>query len=157
MSTITTTPSTTITVQQPGPQWSSVFIQQPWNKRCIRHLYFIHTTIIQKWFFYAQQTSFDQQNHHSSQFMSPSQQPQTQTSNRNEHLIANEDPIILFHEENNDFNEDQQCNKRRGDSIVFPNRDVAILKRHLAQLETYLGSIKYMTRLPDIVIIVDQQ
>ncbi|KAH1240942.1 30S ribosomal protein S2, chloroplastic [Glycine max] len=108
-------------------------------------------------FFYAQQTSFDQQNHPSSQFMSPSQQPQTQTSNRNEHLIANEDPIILFHEENNDFNEDQQCNKRRGDSIVFPNRDVAILKRHLAQLETYLGSIKYMTRLPDIVIIVDQQ
>jgi len=59
-------------------------------------------------FFYAQQTYFDQQNHHSSPFMSPSQQPQTQTSNRNEHLITNEDPIIRFHEENmDDFSEDE--------------------------------------------------
>ena len=53
-------------------------------------------------FFDSQQTSFDQQNHPSSSFTSPSQQPQTQTSNRNEHLIANEDPIIRFHEENMD-------------------------------------------------------
>ena len=45
-------------------------------------------------FFDTQQTSFDQQNHPSSPFMSPSQQPQTQTSNRNEHSIANKDPII---------------------------------------------------------------
>ncbi|KAL5172825.1 hypothetical protein HKD37_16G045498 [Glycine soja] len=59
-------------------------------------------------FFDAQQTSFDKQNHPSSPFRSPSQQPQTQTSNRNEHLIANEDPIIQFHEENmDDFSEDE--------------------------------------------------
>ena len=43
-------------------------------------------------FFYAQQTSFDQQNHPSSPFTPPSQQPQTLTSNRNEHPIANKDP-----------------------------------------------------------------
>ena len=50
-------------------------------------------------FFHAQQTSFDQQNHHSSPFTPPSQLPQTQTSNRDEHPIANEDPIpcLLIH------------------------------------------------------------
>ncbi|KAH1256972.1 hypothetical protein GmHk_03G007032 [Glycine max] len=59
-------------------------------------------------FFYAQQTSFDQQNHPSSPFTPPSQQPQTLTSNRNEHPIANKDPIIRFHEENmDDFSEDE--------------------------------------------------
>nr|QGA86450.1 ribosomal protein S2 [Calliandra hygrophila] len=39
----------------------------------------------------------------------------------------------------------------------LPKRDVAMVKRQLSRLETYLGGIKYMTRLPDIVIIVDQQ
>ncbi|MBA0652478.1 hypothetical protein Goklo_019738 [Gossypium klotzschianum] len=32
-----------------------------------------------------------------------------------------------------------------------------MLKRQLSRLQTYLGEIKYMTRFPDIVIIVDQQ
>ncbi|KAI8022120.1 hypothetical protein LOK49_LG03G00141 [Camellia lanceoleosa] len=35
-------------------------------------------------------------------------------------------------------------------------RDAAMLKRQLSHLQTYLGGIKYMTGLPDIVIIVDQ-
>ncbi|XLS44836.1 hypothetical protein HN51_001701 [Arachis hypogaea] len=39
----------------------------------------------------------------------------------------------------------------------LPKKDTAILKRQLSHLETYLGGIKYMTGLPDIVIIVDQQ
>jgi small subunit ribosomal protein S2 len=34
---------------------------------------------------------------------------------------------------------------------------VAILKRKLSTLQRYLGGIKYMTRLPDIVIVLDQQ
>nr|AHA12828.1 ribosomal protein S2 [Maranta leuconeura] len=36
-------------------------------------------------------------------------------------------------------------------------RDAAMLKRKLSTLQTYLGGLKYMTGLPDIVIIVDQQ
>ncbi|CAD5336135.1 unnamed protein product (chloroplast) [Arabidopsis thaliana] len=39
----------------------------------------------------------------------------------------------------------------------LPKRDAAVLKRQLSRLETYLGGIKYMTGLPDIVIILDQQ
>nr|QYB23368.1 ribosomal protein S2 [Hedysarum polybotrys var. alaschanicum] len=39
----------------------------------------------------------------------------------------------------------------------LPKRDAAMLKRQLSHLEKYLGGIKYMTGLPDIVIIVDQQ
>nr|YP_009895480.1 ribosomal protein S2 [Diptychocarpus strictus]QKK41939.1 ribosomal protein S2 [Diptychocarpus strictus] len=39
----------------------------------------------------------------------------------------------------------------------LPKRDAAVLKRQLSRLETYLGGIKYMKRLPDIVIIIDQQ
>ncbi|RCU61623.1 hypothetical protein SETIT_J019200v2 [Setaria italica] len=35
--------------------------------------------------------------------------------------------------------------------------DAAILKRKLSTLQRYLGGIKYMTRLPDIVIVLDQQ
>nr|UKG23646.1 ribosomal protein S2 [Rhizophora apiculata] len=35
--------------------------------------------------------------------------------------------------------------------------DAARLKRQLSHLQTYLGGIKYMTGLPDIVIIVNQQ
>ncbi|CAN4076680.1 unnamed protein product [Withania somnifera] len=38
----------------------------------------------------------------------------------------------------------------------LPKRDAAMLKRQLSRLQTYLGGIKYMTRVPDIVIIVDQ-
>ncbi|KAL5562813.1 hypothetical protein UlMin_032560 [Ulmus minor] len=35
----------------------------------------------------------------------------------------------------------------------LPKRDMTILKRQLSYLQTYLGGIKYMTGLPDIVII----
>nr|UTA96867.1 ribosomal protein S2 [Cynanchum rostellatum]UWI54495.1 ribosomal protein S2 [Cynanchum rostellatum]WHN63967.1 ribosomal protein S2 [Cynanchum rostellatum] len=38
----------------------------------------------------------------------------------------------------------------------LPKRDAAVLKRQLSRLQTYLGGIKYMTELPDIVIMVDQ-
>uniref|UniRef100_A0A452XCH7 Small ribosomal subunit protein uS2c n=1 Tax=Aegilops tauschii subsp. strangulata TaxID=200361 RepID=A0A452XCH7_AEGTS len=39
----------------------------------------------------------------------------------------------------------------------LPKRDVAIFKRKLSTLQRYLGGIKYMMRLPDIVIVHDQQ
>ncbi|KAK4765730.1 hypothetical protein SAY86_026820 [Trapa natans] len=39
----------------------------------------------------------------------------------------------------------------------LPKRDATILKRELSHLQTYLVGIKYMTGLPDIIIIVDQQ
>ena len=52
---------------------------------------------------------------------------------------------------------DLRMQQKTGRLNSFPKRDAAILKRHLAHLETYLGGIKYMTGLPDIVIIVDQQ
>nr|QAX91698.1 30S ribosomal protein S2 [Diapensia purpurea] len=38
----------------------------------------------------------------------------------------------------------------------LPKRDAARLKRKLSHLQRYLGGIKYMTELPDIVIILDQ-
>nr|YP_636395.1 ribosomal protein S2 [Staurastrum punctulatum]Q32RY1.1 RecName: Full=Small ribosomal subunit protein uS2c; AltName: Full=30S ribosomal protein S2, chloroplastic [Staurastrum punctulatum]AAX45757.1 ribosomal protein S2 [Staurastrum punctulatum] len=39
----------------------------------------------------------------------------------------------------------------------LPKKEAAVLKRQLIQLRKYLEGIKYMTRLPDIVIIIDQQ
>jgi small subunit ribosomal protein S2 len=39
----------------------------------------------------------------------------------------------------------------------LPKKEAANLKRQLAQLRKYLEGIKYMTSLPDIVIIIDQQ
>ncbi|KAL4194889.1 hypothetical protein AMTRI_Chr05g70700 [Amborella trichopoda] len=39
----------------------------------------------------------------------------------------------------------------------FPKRDVAILKRQISHLQTYMGGIKYMMGLPNIVIIADHQ
>nr|YP_009443051.1 ribosomal protein S2 [Garcinia mangostana]APS85665.1 ribosomal protein S2 [Garcinia mangostana] len=39
----------------------------------------------------------------------------------------------------------------------LPKGDAARLKRQLSHLQTYLGGIRYMTGLPDIVIIIDQQ
>nr|URF36569.1 ribosomal protein S2 [Cycas micronesica] len=44
-----------------------------------------------------------------------------------------------------------------GQSNRLPKKEAAMLKRQLAQLQKYLGGIKYMTSLPDIVIIADQQ
>ncbi|PHT67487.1 hypothetical protein T459_26974 [Capsicum annuum] len=40
--------------------------------------------------------------------------------------------------------------------IRLPKRDAVILKRQLPRLQIYLGEIKYMTGVIDIVIIVDQ-
>jgi small subunit ribosomal protein S2 len=39
----------------------------------------------------------------------------------------------------------------------LPKIDATILKRKLYILQIYLGGIKYMTRLSDIVIVLDQQ
>ena len=39
----------------------------------------------------------------------------------------------------------------------LPKKEAANLKRQLAQLRKYLGGIKYMTSLPYVVIIIDQQ
>ncbi|KAL5544659.1 hypothetical protein UlMin_008443 [Ulmus minor] len=47
--------------------------------------------------------------------------------------------------------------KKKGKLNYFLKSDVAIVKRKLSHLQTHMGRIKYMTRLLDIVIIVDQQ
>nr|YP_010689846.1 ribosomal protein S2 [Ceratostigma plumbaginoides]WBR75554.1 ribosomal protein S2 [Ceratostigma plumbaginoides]WBR75636.1 ribosomal protein S2 [Ceratostigma plumbaginoides] len=47
--------------------------------------------------------------------------------------------------------------QKSGRLACLPKRDAALLKRQLLHLQRYLGGIKYMTKLPDIVIIVDQQ
>ncbi|KAK8554276.1 hypothetical protein V6N12_031242 [Hibiscus sabdariffa] len=52
---------------------------------------------------------------------------------------------------------DLRTEQNTGGLNRLPKRDAAMLKRQLSCLQTYLGGIKYMTRLPDIVIIVDQQ
>nr|YP_009450046.1 ribosomal protein S2 [Burmannia cryptopetala]ANK36243.1 ribosomal protein S2 [Burmannia cryptopetala] len=52
---------------------------------------------------------------------------------------------------------DLRAEQKMGKFNRLPKRDAAMLKRKLFTLQTYLGGIKYMTGLPDIVIIVDQQ
>ncbi|KAI3865247.1 hypothetical protein MKX03_012837 [Papaver bracteatum] len=52
---------------------------------------------------------------------------------------------------------DLRAEQKKGRLNRIPKRDAAMLKRQLYHLQTYLGGIKYMTGLPDIVIIVDQQ
>nr|YP_010195201.1 ribosomal protein S2 [Flagellaria indica]UAA82183.1 ribosomal protein S2 [Flagellaria indica]ULQ65834.1 ribosomal protein S2 [Flagellaria indica]ULQ65920.1 ribosomal protein S2 [Flagellaria indica] len=52
---------------------------------------------------------------------------------------------------------DLRAKEKMGKLNRLPKRDAAILKRKLSTLQTYLGGIKYMTGLPDIVIILDQQ
>ncbi|KAK8628501.1 hypothetical protein V6N13_009089 [Hibiscus sabdariffa] len=52
---------------------------------------------------------------------------------------------------------DLRTEQKTGGLNRLPKRDAAMLRRQLSRLQTYLGGIKYMTRLPDIVIIVDQQ
>ncbi|THU42661.1 hypothetical protein C4D60_Mb00t08700 [Musa balbisiana] len=52
---------------------------------------------------------------------------------------------------------DLRAEQKMGKLNRLPKRDAAMLKRKLSALQTYLGGIKYMTGLPDIVIIVDQQ
>ncbi|KAK3014791.1 hypothetical protein RJ639_009122 [Escallonia herrerae] len=51
---------------------------------------------------------------------------------------------------------DLRTKQKTGRLSRLPKRDAAMLKRQLSHLQTYLGGINYMTRLPDIVIIVDQ-
>ncbi|WJZ94137.1 hypothetical protein VitviT2T_013022 [Vitis vinifera] len=50
---------------------------------------------------------------------------------------------------------DLRMEQKTGRLNRLPKRDAAMLKRQLSHLQTYLGGIKYMTGLPDIVIIVD--
>nr|WBR75964.1 ribosomal protein S2 [Ceratostigma minus] len=52
---------------------------------------------------------------------------------------------------------DLRMEQKSGRLACLPKRDAAVLKRQLLHLQRYLGGIKYMTKLPDIVIIVDQQ
>nr|YP_010381213.1 ribosomal protein S2 [Artabotrys pilosus]UDH59810.1 ribosomal protein S2 [Artabotrys pilosus] len=52
---------------------------------------------------------------------------------------------------------DLRAKQKTGKLNRLPKKDAAILKRQLSRLQRYLGGIKYMTGLPDIVIIVDQQ
>ena len=52
---------------------------------------------------------------------------------------------------------DLRAEQKMGKLNSLSKRDTAVLKRQLSTLQTYLGGIKYMTELPDIVIIVDQQ
>ncbi|YP_009772706.1 ribosomal protein S2 (plastid) [Trifolium pratense] len=52
---------------------------------------------------------------------------------------------------------DLRTELKTGKMNSLPKRDAARLKRQLSHLERYLGGIKYMTKLPDIVIILDQQ
>lgn len=50
---------------------------------------------------------------------------------------------------------DLRTEQKTGGLNRLPKRDAAMFKRQLSHLQT--GGIKYMTGLPDIVIIVDQQ
>nr|UFA46872.1 ribosomal protein S2 [Dioscorea dumetorum] len=52
---------------------------------------------------------------------------------------------------------DLRAEQNMGKLNRLPKRDAAMLKRKLSALQSYLGGIKYMTGLPDIVIIVDQE
>lgn len=51
---------------------------------------------------------------------------------------------------------DLRMEQKMGRLERLPKRDAARLKRQLSHLQAYLGGIKYMTGLPDIVIILDQ-
>nr|YP_009339169.1 ribosomal protein S2 [Pelargonium spinosum]API85126.1 ribosomal protein S2 [Pelargonium spinosum] len=46
--------------------------------------------------------------------------------------------------------------RQQGRLYRLPKRDAAILKRQLSHLQKSLGGVKYMRKLPDIVIILDQ-
>ncbi|CAN6483027.1 unnamed protein product [Victoria cruziana] len=52
---------------------------------------------------------------------------------------------------------DLRVRAEMGQLNCLSKRDAAILKRQLSHFQTYLGGTKYMTGLPDIVIIIDQQ
>ncbi|KAH1226239.1 hypothetical protein GmHk_11G032949 [Glycine max] len=97
-------PYNNIDLNNPVSSYNNLESQNPFD------IYTSYTQILSEndSFFHGQQTSFDQKNHPSSPFTPPSQLPQTQTSNRDKHSIAKEDPIIRFHDENmDDFTEDE--------------------------------------------------
>jgi hypothetical protein len=50
---------------------------------------------------------------------------------------------------------DLRAEEKMGKFQHLTKRDVEILKRKLSTLQRYLGGIKYMTRLPDIVIVLE--
>ncbi|KAI3953042.1 hypothetical protein MKW92_050303 [Papaver armeniacum] len=50
-----------------------------------------------------------------------------------------------------------RAEQKKGRLNRLLKRDAAMLRRQLCHLQTYLDEIKYMTGLPDIVIIDDQQ
>ncbi|KAG4133668.1 hypothetical protein ERO13_D08G103720v2 [Gossypium hirsutum] len=52
---------------------------------------------------------------------------------------------------------DLRTEQKMGGLNHLLKRDTVMLKRQLSRLQTYLGGIKYIMRLPNIVIIVDQQ
>nr|QWX89958.1 ribosomal protein S2 [Aeginetia indica]WRW10964.1 ribosomal protein S2 [Aeginetia indica] len=52
---------------------------------------------------------------------------------------------------------DLRIKKKGGKLNKLPKRELAVLKRQFSHFKTYLGGIKYMIGLPDIVIIIDQQ
>nr|YP_008964856.1 ribosomal protein S2 [Schwalbea americana]CDJ38608.1 ribosomal protein S2 [Schwalbea americana] len=51
---------------------------------------------------------------------------------------------------------DLRMEQKTGRLNRLPEKDAAVVTRQLSRLQTYLGGIKYMTGVPDIVIIVDQ-
>jgi small subunit ribosomal protein S2 len=53
--------------------------------------------------------------------------------------------------------QDLENRKMKGTFNQLPKKEAADLDRQLQQLQKYLSGIKYMTTLPDIVIIIDQQ
>lgn len=53
--------------------------------------------------------------------------------------------------------QDLENKKLAGTFDRLPKKEAANLERQLDQLQKYLGGIKYMTTLPDIVTIIDQQ
>ncbi|CAN6446778.1 unnamed protein product [Victoria cruziana] len=52
---------------------------------------------------------------------------------------------------------DLRVRAEMGQLSHLPKWDATILKRQLSHFQTYLGGIKYMMGLPDILIIIDQQ
>nr|YP_009138247.1 ribosomal protein S2 [Erodium chrysanthum]ACH47273.1 ribosomal protein S2 [Erodium chrysanthum]AIA81380.1 ribosomal protein S2 [Erodium chrysanthum] len=52
---------------------------------------------------------------------------------------------------------DLRTQQKEGGLRRLPKRDAALLKRQLSHLQKYLGGVQYMTGLPQIVIVVDQQ
>jgi small subunit ribosomal protein S2 len=46
---------------------------------------------------------------------------------------------------------------KKGIFDLFPKKDAAIIKNELKKLKKYLSGIKNMRRIPDIIIVIDQQ